>query len=777
MRWGSFAYPWGLAALVACGGAASSTRLAERVTDRTVRFDDATLQTADVDVSVLGIYLSARPDGQAGARAVLDVVFDNDLVGRFDGTRTQRGTYAAARSGLVLTVSGERFEPVDVAGVGYLAAEIAVPPERTARVRGRLVYDLPSDRLPEQLALDVPLRDRVLTWPLRGEPEDVPTPLVVIDVNDRPVADAAVSANGEAVARLVPGGPWLVPVGADLVVTLNDGKKLSATAPAGQVLTLRAPPTGLAAAWPLPDAPPPRLDVERAADAFVTPEEVVAFVSGLPVRPTSGLALSPTAVLRVGAGGPVERAELARALLLRQGRQAELACGELGPRAALAVSGEAAPAPEGWPWAAEVVPGGAPLPRRVAYGLVPEWCWTLVAEGDPAAPTWRELDLRPPSIAGGQAPFGWRGVPQPGTELWRVGLKVQAYVRGAPGPDGAALEAKDLIRYESDAPTLGDKGFVVDLFGEEDAEGRWYRSMLTVADPRDPAGQLGERVAVGTVEAFVLRLTVVDPLGVGSYEVLHPLWERADGQGPPQALRAAVSAPAPVIDREALRPRWLGALAARSPAPGLDAWMLYHDLLAHRRALARPGWSDAEPPILVTTLQARLEGRYWRTQEVHPVAVAALGEGEALGPQGPTAALPGGAGAWGALGWLGAVEGAVVDPRPVGWAADVPTLLTLSFAEQVDQQRARRAVEAGETVGVDAAGRLWRWDPITAAASAEPKWAVLRSRADEPSAWPEGPQGAHARWTLASLCAVAEAMHGVDEPAVAAVCRVATSEE
>ncbi|MFM2162144.1 MAG: hypothetical protein RLZZ383_1656 [Pseudomonadota bacterium] len=780
MRWGSLWYRWGFWAAVAvgasCGGPGSDRRPGERVTDRTVRFEDTRLQTADVDVAVLGIYLSPRPDGASGARAVLDVAFDNDMAGRFDGTRTQRGTYAAARAGFVLSAFGQRFAPVDVVGPGYFAAEIAVPPERTARVRGRLVYDLPADRLPPELALDVPLRDAVLTWPLRGAIDGVLTPLVVVGVDDRPVPDATVTADGQVVARLLPGGPWLVQPGTELEVRVPDGATLTATVPSGQALTLRAPASGWASVWPTAVDAVASRDVERVADSLVTPEEVVAFVAALPVRPTSGLALSPTGVLRVGAGGPVERAELARTLLSRQGRQAELACGELGPRAALAVSATSPAAPAAWPWAADVLPAGAPPPRRVAYGLVPEWCWTLVAEGDAASPTWRELDLRPAKIAGGLPPFGWRGVPQPGTELWRVGLQLQAFVRGPAGPDGATLVSRDLIRYETDAPTLGDKGFVVDLFGEDDAQGRWLRAMLTIADLRDPAGQLGERVALGDVEAFVLRLTVVDPLGLGSYDVLHPLWERAAGQGPPEALRAAVSAPTPVTEREALAARWLGALGGRSPAPGLDAWMLYHDLLAHRRAAAMDGWVDAEPPLLVTTLQDRPEGRVWRTQTVRPVGVAAVGTGEASAPGGPATAmaLPGGAGAWGALGWLGAVNGAAVDPRPVGWAADVTTLLGLSFAEQVDQQRARRAVEAGETVGVDAVGRLWRWDPVAAAVSVEPPWAPFPKRAAEPSSGPTGPEGAHARWTLASQCAVAEAMHGEDEPAIAARCRVAT---
>ena len=777
MRWGTLSYRSGIGAALAvgmsCGGMTVSQGVGERATDRTVRFDDAQLQTADVDVAVLGVYLSPRPDGAPGARAVLDVVFDNDRLGNFDGTRTQRGTYAAARAGFVLTVAGDRFVPVDVAGAGYLPAEISVPPERTARIRGRLVYDLPTDRLPADLAIDVPLRDRMLTGPLRGTLEGVATPLVVLGVDERPVADAAVTADGAPVERLLPGGPWLVEAGCDVEVRLPAGETLRGTAPSGQALTLHAPAAGLAAAWPVHDAGP-TLDLERLADAFVTPDEVAAFVRSLPVRPTSGLALSPTGVLRVGAASPVERAELARVLLLRQGRQAELACGELGPAAASAVFGARPDAPSSWPWAAEVLPAGAPLPRRAGYGLVPEWCWTLVAEGDAGNPTWRELDLRPAAIAGGLPPFGWRGVPQSGTELWRVGLALTALVRGPAGPDGATLTSRDLIRYESDAPTLGDKGFVFDLFAEEDAQGRWYRSMLTIADPRDPAGQLGERVGVGEVEAFVLRVAVVDPLGVGSYDVLHPLWERAAGQGPPDALRAAVSAPVPATEPRALRARWLGALGGRSPAQGLEAPLLYHDLLAQRRASSLGGWVDAEPPILVTTMQDRPEGRTWRTQLVHPVGVAAVGAEPAPGPVGPAVELPGGAGAWGALGWLAAVAGQPVDPRPVAWASDVATLLGLSFVEQVDQQRARRAVEAGETIGVDASGRLWRWDPVAAAASVVPAWAPLVRRADEPSTLAQGPQGAHARWAVASQCAVAEAMHGADEPAVAARCRVAT---
>jgi hypothetical protein len=707
-----------------------------------------TLRTEDITASVLAVRWL---DADGGVRVEVELRVDNDGGGVFDGLAVRRSSWAMGRDALTLLADGVAVAPLSGEDrPGWFKETVEVPPEGASRKRGWLAYTLA--KRPERLALELTTRHGRVAIPLigalRGASGADVVPLVLRGPDGRPARSATVTAGGSPVERLFQGGPWLVPAGEAWQATVaasatEAAATLRGTAPTSGVATARAPAAaGSFAAALGVDLPDDRAAlVDEVADRLHSADEVLALVRSIAVLPTTGLQQSPSATLRRGAGGPIDRAELARALLIRVGIPARFTCGDLTPEAALALMGgepgDAASRAVASEVAKSLTAAGAPPSRRAGVALVPEWCW-VAAQLDGA---WVDQDLRPASWSSEPMPFPWRGFPGPGRELWGIDLAFQGLVRDPTSPpDAPSYKAQELITYASDAPTLSEKGFAFDMVREVSDNERALRSMLTLLDVRDASAQVGNKVPFGELQRVLLEVTWRDPLRIVRARDTVVLWDRGAQAAPFEALRAVVSGPQGATEPANLAGLAQSVWSGRWGVPGAQALVLDHALRGAAMAGALAPAGLAEPSLFLTVLADEADGRRWTRSEL-------------VLPGGP-ATLPGGASdaaGWGgaaALAWGGA-------PRAVSglrWAKDVAGLFSLGLPSGALQTRARLEIEAQRWVGRDAEGRVWRYDPVTGGLAwmgeDEPVPRFVGERPVEP-----GVRGAHARWELPTLCA------------------------
>lgn len=691
--------------------------------------------------------------GEAGQELEVDLVLENIDRGLFDGTRGRRGGLAIERSRLRLLVDGQAVEPAPYnERPGWFGPVLDVSPEGPSQVRSRVSFPWRVTS-PSSVVLEIPTPRGVLRAPIVGGEASLVLlgadgrlvlgpPRGLGDAPDGPPPDRTgwVTAGGEAVPPPPAiSEPWSVKPGR--VTVTVPGYEPQQVSVEGALTVARLRPTAEAAPWARAVALTTEddrrsWDLEALARALRTPDEAVAYVRDhIGVLPTTGLQRSPAVTLRQGAGGPVDRAELTRALLRRQGLRVELACGDL-PAGQLEVLVGEAPAPGEAALAARDaalrgMPSERPVTLRERLAVVPEWC-DVAIDGEA-----RPRDLRPPERlrAWSSAPVPairyWTSRASVGESLWRIDLVFRAVVREGP----EAWRTVDLVSYETDAPTLSERGFVFDVYRELADGARQLRPLLSVVSDREVASQLGTAIPVGGVERILLDLTWRDPLRVSSISRSLPLWERGGGDDL-DALRAAITGDAGRVPAGRLQERLVASYGGRWPAPAAHALLAEHDLLSSKTGGVAP-----VPVVRVTVLQDLMDGQRRRWSEQLPAS--AMGW-ESRADQGASFAA--------ALAALDAAAGlGGAPPEPVTWASTVDAMLRLSFRDQGLQTRARREVEQGAWIGVAPSGAAWRYETDTGGVAPYGAPVIMpHFVGEEPAA--EGPAGAHARWAVPVLC-------------------------
>ncbi len=698
--------------------------------------------------------------------AEVELAVENIDPGVARGAGVQRSGVAIGRDAVVLVGDNVRHAAEVVDGKpGWFGPAIDVPPEGASTRRGRLRFALP-DGAPSTLYVEVAVPGALMRIPVAGPATDgagAPArPVYVIGPDGRtPAKGVSLKVGGAEVKRVDGEAAWLVPVGTSSVSATAEGyEEASADAPAGdgpifvQILPKAdVQPWARALAWPETHAE--RFDVDALAERLTTVDQIVAYVRGLGVLPTTGLQRSPSATVARGAGGPIDRAELARALLARAGQTTQMVCGDLTdadarvvfshPETPVLPAASAARA-RARSLAAEAAPGleqagKAPLSARDRFLLRPEWCDVMILVDGKYEP----LDLRPTTIAGSPRPFAWRSSPRGDEQLWRINLVFKAVVRD--GPD--RWRDVELIKYDTDAATLSEKGFLFDLYQDE-VEGRpGLRPMLAVIDRRGVGGQVGTGVTFEGLDRVVMDVTWRDALDVEDAQRSVSLWERQGSDALVTSMRALVSGDAThaTLDRATARAR--DAFTGRWGLPGAEVMLAEQELLGTLLGAIRDGVEPTAPPVRVTILHEEAGGTRWRrTEELLAAGPASYGTPPAwvdrtmmgaslvaandlfaeLGGRPVPAALP-----------------------PTTWASTIDAMLQLPFRDSNVQMRARREAESGGWIGVQGQERVWRFDPLTGGTSLFGQPQAVPHYQGEPTDL-TGANAAQARWEVIAMC-------------------------
>lgn len=682
-------------------------------------------------VSVPRLVVTA--DAQGGRRVELDLLIDNDAPGVIDSLAISRSVVAADRSQLRLLVGDAVMAPAEPpAAPGWLPPIIDVPPDARAWRRGRLAFDLPADaRGP--MVLRVPLTQDVALVPLDGAfvgPDGTSMAGVAprgVDGRQRPAAvQAEVDGAWVDATPCDDAGLWLVPVAATAVRATATGFEpwegpLDPDGLTTPTLRPTSDPWLDAVAWTTGGAASAPTDLHDLITLAEDPRALAAWVGDhIGVLPTTGLQQAPVATLRRGAGGPIDRAELARTALVYAGRRTTMVCGDLTPDQASALYARQPLPPQDGPFgdlaaqAATISAAWAPTieasladvqrPRgqRDRVRLVPEWCWIRLLDVEPPY----DLDLRPASLRSEPLPFAWRAAPSITLDLWRVDVEVSAVVK-RPGP---AWETLPIATQELDAATLSQRAFVVDVHPDPDGRGR---VMTTIVTDRGAAGQVVGTLPDAPLEKLLVAITLRDPLGVTTLRRELPIWDQPNEDPVPLAIRAMVSGDDGTTMASTLLAATQDVLADRFAPRGLQMARLDHSLYAYLRRHAAAGAVPAEPSVFVSTWLAMADGTVTRRlEEAWPPGPAVSGDApDDAGRQ----ALAGAQRA--AVELLRSLSVPDATPRApeVQWLADKDAFGDLGFATAQTQMRARRhRFDLDAPVGSDREGVAWVVDPVTA---------------------------------------------------------------
>jgi hypothetical protein len=720
----------------------------------------------DLELRVLSVRWEPAPDG---VRAVVELTVDNVSAGAWDGVETRRRTVAVARDAISLVADGRPIAAEAVPDqAGWFGETLGVPPEGASRLRGKLAFRLPAQ--PARLALSVRYLTDTLTVPilgtlLAGDGQEFRA-LVPLGPSDLPVA-ATVSARVDGawtkVPAPLPGQPWRVPAAADLArAELAGHVPWEGPLTDGATVARLRPTEGWGAAVTLPAWDRGDVALEAFADRFADPAEAAAWVRDhVAILPVNGLQHGPGAVLRAGAGGPLERAELLRAVAQRTGAKAAIVCGDLAAEQAAAVfTPPPAPAPPDGAlgdavravraltdtWAGPVGQGldlGAlPPPPRERVALVPEWCWVQLFRDEGNV----DLDLRPAPFTGTPLPRVWRSTARPAEDVWRVELRVIAVVRTT-GPAGEpAWDTRELLLREADAPSLSERPLVLDLF--DDGAGQ-LTPRMTLLDARAAAAAAGEPVAVASLDRLLLDVRWIDPADVESGQRELALWDALPGAAPPRALRAVLTGDSGVTTTAPLAARLDAAFSDRYPPSGARAVAAEHDLYRLLLHHAWAGQTTSSPPLRVTLFSADADGLITRRFD----EVAAPGPATA-GPTLDRAARV-------RLGVAAHATARLVEglghaappllPPTVAWSTTPEAFAGLPFRGPEAQMRARRHLgPPGSAVGVDEQGEPWFADGVTGGIASLPSARPLPERLS----WTD-PAQLHAAWDIPLLCGAA----------------------
>ncbi len=565
--------------------------------------------------------------------ALIDLALDLTAVVGFDGMRTYHRTEVLQRKDLSVVVDGETIEaPVVRSGPGLFGERLDVP-ANGRRIRGILEVDLGQDEPPEQLTLRLGTQAGLLEIPVLGGLTDASgAPSHAVEVMSSTGAlvtdEVTVLADGTAVEAAVSSW-WRIPVGTTEITVSAPGSAEVRVAPSGPLTSVvLRPDTELAAGLPTPSAAPGATPLDTLADSLRTSDQVASWVvDNLGLIPSIGLQRSPEAVLRLGAGSPIERAELARFLLLAAGIRSRLTCGDLPPEATAALYAHPPDLPH--------LPGElGELARRTAERaealetelapvvtalsahllsqrgrdlLVPEWCDVEARHGD----AWTTLDLRPRGADTSPDVATWRVTDTALGDTWRVALRFTAVMVDGPPDRGGVVETRDLLVHETTPATLSDRAAVFDLFVVRGEGGRQeLRSLVANAGDAVYGAKIGTPVAPGDLDHLLVALIWTDPYGQSVSSGSHTLWERRRPAGPDiGTLRAVFTSDSGTRSGEALAAIIDAAAHQQTPTPAITSVVARHRAFDLLRAHAAGGLEPASPSLQMSVWEQQPDHR------------------------------------------------------------------------------------------------------------------------------------------------------------------------
>jgi len=530
---------------------------------------------------------------------------------------------------LTLFVDGVPMGPT-VGAPGQWEGTVTVPADPPRRAFRTVAFEVPEG-MGTSLSLLVDAPQGALQVHLKGDevhPEGGRAMVIDLKTADgRPVpADTAMEIRqGDAVYRVAQstlGPQWYAP-------WVDGAFTLRAAAPGSQELVLNVDDAhgtvirgtlvpearpGIVGAY-APFVPPVQWQPTIDDVAFALPdvEAITAFVKNLAVFPTDTIMRHPDAVLRRGGGSPIERSEVARVLLANKGLDTGMVCGDLGEDQARAMfGGRETRRLEGLgDWSARLEPwfswiadetkerwasmGGdlaIGMGPRARFALVPEWCWRQIRTPD----GWTDIDIRP-GATDTPLPILWRSSLKVAPDVYKVGLVFEAVVRD----DAGGFETVEMIRYDSDMPTLSQRGFVLDIMPASDDPGL-LRSQLLLVEPGEANGRSGRALRANQVEAVHLVARFVDPVQVSTQQATRVLWQRGQTGANLQQLRSAVSGPFGATEIDQLLP-WIQGIYLRDHQfAGAAQLMADHALMGLASRYLADGREPADPAPWLTTL-------------------------------------------------------------------------------------------------------------------------------------------------------------------------------
>ncbi len=598
----------------------------------------ASAHTGILHVDVVQVTASERREG--GWTITPTLMIRHDRPTAFDG-RQSTGRAVLVPVATVMLVVGEDRIPPDVLTTNNpeLPDHVFVPFDRPSQVLHRPSYTLADAELPERLAVRVVDDERTAAVvALRGgwtTPDGrVGHPLHLRDRAGRAVhAGGTVQIDGVGFA-LGPDDPAAVlPAGfTSAELTAEGYLPVSLASAEGAVTAVVDPQDGSAAddddlaraiTQVLPrvagEAP---IELAVLAARLQSPEEAAAWVRNeVGVSPVQSLRSGPTAILRRRFAGPLERALLTRDLVVAQGLDAVLMCGDLPEHEARAIYEGTLP-PDPATGALETVLAGLrpqqdalagtltqalsgwstrPPADRDRYSLLPEWCWTQwgVRGGELS----NVLELRPPGLDHGPTPHAWRATERTGPDTWSLTMLLQG---NAPSSEGWVH-----ARYATHSGPVGAmaEGVVV-LDAHRTPDGQSFQGKAqTIAGGR--AGYRdGNSSPITRMETVEVLLRLTDPDRVGTREQYLELWARGDTPLP-QAWRVVITSDTGSRSLDDVAQAY--AAAAATPDGGAGMIRARHALYDAVFAHLTHGAATVEPSLRITVLEDRGDGNVgWR---------------------------------------------------------------------------------------------------------------------------------------------------------------------
>jgi hypothetical protein len=615
--------------------------------------------TGAMNVRVPRLHAQQRPGG--GWHVVAEVVADYAGTHSFDGLHTQFHSTLVPRDRIMLVADGKEWPSVaDGALQNPIEDNLIVSSEPPRRAAGRIAWDVDTPLLGDDLFVRLHAYEGDADVRIRGAwrtPDRQPAVAVqLVDPIGTPtVAPVALTSGTQRVQRVNTWSPWLVPAKPGTWTVVGDGYAPTTVVipdPPPTELTVSLTRTDVAtqfdteltAAWG-PVQPDRRDDVLQVADDLDDPESAADWViANLSALPTMSFQHGEGFVVRRGAGGPFERALLARDLVRRQGREARVACGDLELDDTLSLYATP-PAPQPDPLLAStlarvkptadalkpaVAAGLAtwperPLGKRARYDVLPEWCWVEHRPYTQSDDTpWSTLDLRPKALQDTPLPAPWRTMVALGDEVWWVAISLGATYRHMDG-DKERFETVELVQSRTNGALLSDSAVLIDLF--KGAEPGMMRSQVSVVTDDEVRGEEGKDFGRSDLVSVYLNIQWSDPDRMGDANRTFDLWIPRPDESL-TALRILLSADSGMLDVARAQRRVSRAISGAHPAPDALAMWSRHDVYSLIRSHLTGGQVSAEPQVLATTLRAFEDGRAsWNFQALPSAVPARPGEG------------------------------------------------------------------------------------------------------------------------------------------------------
>ncbi len=587
--------------------------------------------TGILHVDVVQVTASERREG--GWTITPTLLIRHDRPTAFDGQQSTGRAVLVPVAAVTLVVGTDQVPPdVLTTNNPELPDHVFVPFDRPSQVLHRPSYTLADAELPERLAIRVVDDERTAAVvALRGgwtTPEGLPgQPLHLRDRAGRAVHTAGtVQVDGEGFA-LGPDDPAAVlPTGfttaqltangfGPVVLTPGEGAVTAVVDPVDASATDGEDALARAISQVLPrvtgEAP---IDMAVLAARLQSPEEVATWVRNeLGVSPVSSLRAGPSAILRRRFAGPLERALLARDLVVAQGLDAVLMCGDLPEHEARAIYDGTLP-PDPAAGALETVIAGLrpqqealtgtltqalsgwatrPAADRDRYRLLPEWCWTQW--GVKGSELSNVLELRPPGLDHGPTPHAWRATERTGPDTWSLTTLLQG---NAPSSEGWVHP-----RYATHSGPVGAMADgVVVLDAHRTPDGQSFQGKAQTLAGGRAGYREGSSYPITRMETVEVLLRLTDPDRVGTREQYLELWAR--GETPlPQAWRVVITSDTGSRSLEDVAQAYATAVATPDSGAGMirARHALYDAVFAHLTG----GMATVEPSLRITVLEDR----------------------------------------------------------------------------------------------------------------------------------------------------------------------------